>query len=79
MLQPSSSGHAMADELSVPLDTSSKPVSDKAPLLTYRRSALVQKLLSAQNGGTSGVCPVLYGEDAKRVYEAVKRQMANDE
>lgn len=78
-LLPSSGSHPMADGVSAPVDTSSMPASGKAPQLTYRRSALVQKLLETQNVGAIHVCPVLYGEDAKRVYEAVKRQMENDE
>lgn len=77
--QNSSTSPSKADDLGAHFDTSSKLVSDKAQLLTYKRSALVQKLLGAQKVGGTYVTPVLYGEDAKRVYEEVKRQMADDE
>jgi hypothetical protein len=61
-----------------PLSMKPLPEAKRSVATLYKRSALVEKLLSSQNSKFTTVTPVLHGRQADAVRAAVLKQLEED-
>jgi len=69
-------GNSVAGAHTVPLKAQPEPKSLVATI--YKRSALVEQLLSSKNSKFTTVTPVLHGRQAEAVRAAVLKQLEED-
>lgn len=72
-----SQSNMLKKSMEVAQSLSMKPQPQSKPLV-YKRSKLVERLLSNKNSNFAAVTPVLHGRQAEAVREAVLKQLEED-